>query len=69
MEHIGCRSRDAPVRRMKQIGDAQDKRLKGRPKMIWLEVINKDMKLLELEERMMVDSNDWRRRIHAFDRA
>ena len=27
----------------------------------------KNMKLLELEERMVVDRNDWRRRIHVLD--
>ena len=35
--------------------------------MTWLEVIRKYMKLLELEERMVVDRNDWRRRIHVLD--
>ena len=29
-----------------------------------MEVIKNYMKLLELEERMVVDENDWRRRIH-----
>ena len=53
---------------MEQINVAQGRRLKGRPKMTWLEVIRKDMKLLELEERMVVDMNDWRRRIHVWDR-
>ena len=32
--------------------------LRGRPKMMWMEVINNDMKLLELEKRMVVDRND-----------
>ena len=27
-----------------------------------------DMKLLELEEMMVVDMNDWRRQIHVLDR-
>ena len=43
---------------------AYGKKLRGRPKMTWMEVIKNDMKLLELEERMVVDRNDWRRRIH-----
>ena len=32
-DHIGRRSRAAPVRRMKQIDIAHDKRLKGKPNM------------------------------------
>ena len=35
--------------------------------MTWMEVIKNDMKLLELEERMVVDRNDWRRRIYVSD--
>ena len=53
---------------MKKIDIAQGKKLSERPKMTWMEVIKNYMKLLELEERMMVDRNDWRRRIHVFDR-
>ena len=34
--------------------------------MTWMEVIKNDMKLLELEERMVVDRNDWRR-FHVLD--
>ena len=56
--HIGCRSRDAPVRKVEKIDFAQGKKLKGRPKMIWMEVIKNYMKLLELEERIVVDRND-----------
>ena len=37
--HIGHRSRDAPVRRVKKIDIAQGKKLRGRPKMTWMEVI------------------------------
>ena len=36
--------------------------------MMWMEVIKNDMKLLKLEERMVVDRNDWRRMIHVLDR-
>ena len=59
--YIRHRSRDAPVRRMEKIDIAQGKKLRGRPKMTWMEVIKKDIKLLELRERMVVDKNDWRR--------
>ena len=59
---------DAPVRRVEKIDIKQGKKLRGIPKMTWMEVVKKNMKLLELEERMMVDRNDWRRRIHVLDR-
>ena len=35
--------------------------------MMWMEMIKNDMKLLELEKRMVIDRNDWRRRIHVLD--
>ena len=35
--------------------------------MTWIEIIKNDMKLLELEERMVIDRNNWRRRIHVLD--
>ena len=53
---------------MEKMDIAHDTKVKGRPKMIWMEVIKNYMKLLELEERVMVDRNDWRRRIHVLDR-
>ena len=48
---------DAPVRRVEKIDIKQGKKLRGIPKMIWMEVVKNDMKLLELEKRMMVDRN------------
>ena len=53
---------------MEKINIAQGKKLRGRPKMTWMKVVNKDMKLLELEERMGADRNDWRKKIHVLDR-
>ena len=66
-DHIGRRSRDASVRRMEKIDIAQGKKLRGRPKITWMEVIKNYMKLLELEEKMVVDRNDWKRRIYVLD--
>ena len=66
--HIGLRPTDAPVRRVEKIDIVQGKKLRGRPKMTWMEVVKKDMKLLELEERMVADRNVWKRRIHVLDR-
>ena len=62
------RSRDALIRRVEKINIAQGKQLKGKAKITWTEVVKNDMKLLELEERMVADRNDWRRKIHVLDR-
>ena len=35
--------------------------------LTWMGVIKNDIKLLELEERMVIDRNNWRRRIHVLD--
>ena len=43
------------------------KKLRGRLKITWLEVVTKDMKLLELEERMVADRNVWKRKIYVLD--
>ena len=37
--HIERRSRDVPVRRVEKIDIAQGKKLRGRPKMTWMNVI------------------------------
>ena len=66
--HIERRSKDAHVRRIENIDITYGKKLSGRPKMTWMKMIKIDMKLLELEERMVVDMNDWKRKIHVLDR-
>ena len=66
--HIGRRPTNAPVRRVEKIDIVQGKKLRGKPKMTWMKVVKKDMKLLELEERIVADRNVWRRRIHVLDR-
>ena len=48
---------DAPVRRAKKINIEQDKKLKRRPKMTWMEMVKNDMKLLELKEMTVADRN------------
>ena len=59
---------DSPVKMVEKTDIEQGKKLRGTPKMTWMEVVKKDMKLLELEERMVADRNVWRRRIHVLDR-
>ena len=48
---------DAPVRKVEKIDIEHGKKLRRRPKMTWMEVVKNDMKLLELEERMVADRN------------
>ena len=66
--HVGRRPIDALVRRVEKIDIEQGKILRGRPKITWIEVVKRDMKLLELEERMVAVRNVWRRKIHVLDR-
>ena len=66
--HIRRRPMDAPIKKVEKIDFEQSKKLRGRPKMTWIEVVKNDMKLLELEERMVVDRNVWRRKIYVLDR-
>ena len=37
--HVGRRPTDAPVRRVEKIDIVQDKKLRGRQKMTWMEVV------------------------------
>ena len=66
--HIGRRSMDIPIRRVEKIDIEQGKKLREKPKMIWMKVIKKDMKLLALEERIVTNRNVWRKKIHVLDR-
>ena len=65
--HIRHRVMDVPVRKIEKIDIERGKILRGKPKMTWVEVVKKDMKLLELKKRMLADKNDWKRRIHVLD--
>ena len=67
-DHIGRRPMDSPIRMVEKTDIEQGKKLRGKPKMTWMEVVKKDMKLLEMEERMVANRNVWWRRIHVLDR-
>ena len=47
---------NALFRKVEKIDIEQNKKLRGRAKITWMDVIKK-MKLLELEEMMVVDKN------------
>ena len=57
--HIGLRPMDAPIKRVEKIDFEQSKKLRGRPKMTWIEVVKKDMKLLKLKEKMITDKKGY----------
>ena len=59
---------DPPVRRVEKIDIEKDKKLREKPKMTWIEVVKKNMKLLKLKEMMVVNRNVWRKKIHILDR-
>jgi hypothetical protein len=42
---------------------------RGRSKKIWMEVIKKDISMLDLDESMTMDRNKWNERIHVNDYA
>jgi hypothetical protein len=42
---------------------------RGRFKKIWMEVIKRDISLLDLDESITVDRNKWKERIHVDDHA
>ena len=63
------RPTDAPVRRVERIKLGQVKRAQGRPKKTWMEVIRQDIKAKGLNERILLDRNEWRKLTHVPDPA
>jgi len=59
---------DAPVWRVERIKLGQVKRVQGRPKKTWMEVIRQDIEDKGLNEGMLLDRNEWRKLIHLPDR-
>jgi len=51
------RPTDAPVRRVERIKLGQLKRVQGRPKKIWMEVIRQDIEAKGLSEGILLDRN------------
>ena len=40
---------------------------RGRPRLKWESIVNRDMTLLNLTQQMALDRTEWRRRIHVAD--
>ena len=67
--HVRRRPIDASVRRVEFINLGQVKRAKGRPKKTWMEVIRQDIEAKSLNEGILLDRTEWRKRIHVLDPA
>jgi len=63
------RPTDASVRRVERIKLGQVKRVQGRPKKTWMEVIRQDIEAKGLSEGILLDRNEWRKLIHVPDPA
>jgi hypothetical protein len=63
-EHIQRRPEEAPVMRIEGWRYDRLNKGKGRPKKIWIEVIKRDMFLLDLDESMTMNKNKWKEMIH-----
>ena len=65
--HGKRRPMEAPVRRGETIVCSNSRRVRGRPKKSWREVIKHDLKNLGLVEDMTHDRKLWRARIKVAD--
>lgn len=66
---IRCRSRDISIWGLELTNIGQVRKVKGRPKKTWMEVIRKDTNAKELDEDILHNRNKWKRMIHVLDLA
>ena len=67
--HVRRRPADTPVRRVEHINLGQVKRVQGRPKKTWMELIRQDIEAKGLSEGILHDRSEWRKLIHVPDPA
>ena len=65
--HVQRRVINAPVRKSELIQVEGMKKGRGRPKIILVQVIKKDMTIKEVTKSMTIDRVEWRNRIHMAD--
>ena len=58
--HVRHRPTDASVQRVECIKVGQVKRVQGRPKKTWMEVIRQDIKAKGLNKGILLDRDEWR---------
>lgn len=62
------RQRTAPVRRNVLVRVEVARRTRGTPKMIWIEVVRKEINAYGITENMSLSRVEWRNRIRVVDR-
>ncbi|KAL4199303.1 hypothetical protein AMTRI_Chr03g50500 [Amborella trichopoda] len=65
--HVWCRPSTTPVRRCELVQVEGLKRARGRPKWMYLEVVQKDMEAYGLTEGMVFNSAEWRTKMCVSD--
>ena len=66
--HVQRRPEDAPVRRSDMLDVGELIRGRGRPLKTWRQVIQKDMSIIGLDEKTVLDRNEWHQSIHTVER-
>ena len=66
-DHVQRRPINAPVRKSKLIQVQEIKKFRGRPKIILVEVIKKDLSAKGVIENMTSYRTEWRKRMHGAD--
>ncbi|KAL7258934.1 hypothetical protein ACSBR1_004943 [Camellia fascicularis] len=65
--HIQRRPTETVVKRCDTVTVDGSVTGRGRPRLTWTSIVNKDMNLFNLTNEMALDRVEWRRRIHAAD--
>ena len=65
--HVMRQDKDAVARYAMEMEVKEGKRSRGRPKLRWEDVINKDMKEIKTTKEKALDRKNWRKRIHVAD--
>ncbi len=66
-DHIKRRHTEAPVRQVEHIRLEDKKKKRGRPKLTWRRVVQRDLEALHISENLTQNHLEWRKRIHIAD--
>ena len=65
--HIERRPTTTLIRKVSFINEEDFRRKRGRPKRRWMDVVNEDLKTLNLSKTLIFDRKEWKERIHVTD--
>ena len=65
--HVHRRPSDAPVRKCDNLIVKIKKNGRGRPRLTWKDIVVKYLKVLDIDEDVVLDRCTWRQRIHIAD--